>query len=107
MTLWGDIDGLSENLETIYSFFDNEAFWIGVTDEEVEGQWVNERGQDVTDKLTDLWSPPNPDNNGLSGPQNFIWAYGYEQFLSKGRKVLDDSQPNRKRTFACQKLSTK
>ena len=84
----------------------NEGFMTGVTDEEVEGQWVNQRGQDLTGKLTNLWMPGDPNNGvGTLDPYQHVLIvipYMYYEFFDE--KPLDDVAGLLSYFYACQFL---
>ena len=65
-------------------------FWLGITDVETQGKWVNSHGRDVEALM--MWDSGQPSNQ-----INESWSFA---FVSSGKFVFHDSVPG-KATYAC------
>ena len=63
--LLGDIEDITEELWILFqSKLQVDAIWLGVTDYEQEGTWLNFRGHDVTESIS--WFDSEPSNSDRS-----------------------------------------
>ena len=59
--MFGELDGSYEQIEFLFSKLGENSMWLGITKAPFTHQWKTLSGIDVTEVLTGMWAPGQPD----------------------------------------------
>ncbi|XP_075247070.1 uncharacterized protein LOC142340377 [Convolutriloba macropyga] len=59
--MFGELDGSYEQIEFLFSKLGENSMWLGITKAPFTHQWKTLSGIDVTEVLTEMWAPGQPD----------------------------------------------